>query len=126
MPREGLHLRITGADELERSLLTIGVRMSDLDFRAIADEGVRLAARFAPRRSGRLARSIKASASQSKAVIRAGSAAAPYAGPINYGWQSRRIPPAHFMQKADLVLRRTVPPRLERQIQRIIRRQGMS
>lgn len=100
--------------------------MSDIDFTVIANEGMRLAARFAPRRSGRLRASIKANKAKSKAVIRAGSARVPYAGAINYGWRARNIDPSNFMQRADEVLRRTVPKTLERQMKRMIRRQGLS
>lgn len=117
------YLRVTGAGEVQRDLARLGLRLSDLDFTKIANEGMRLAAAFAPRRSGRLAASIKASKTKSRATIRAGSARVPYAGAINYGWRSRNIGPAYFMQRADLVLRRRVPRELQRQIRRLIRQQ---
>lgn len=120
------YLRLTGAGEVERDLAKLGIRMSDLDFTRIANEGMRLAATFAPRRSGKLAESIKASKSKSRATIKAGSRRVPYAGPINYGWPTRSIRAANFMQRADAVLRRRVPAELERQIRAAIARQGMS
>lgn len=121
---DGLYLRVNGAGEVERDLAKLGVRLADLDFTRIANEGMRLAASFAPRKSGKLAQSIKANKSKSRATIRAGSSRVPYAGAINYGWRKRGIEPAHFMQRADLVLRRTVPAELENQIRTIIARQG--
>lgn len=126
MASDGAYLLIEGADEVERALNRLGLKFSDLDFRVIADDGMRLAARFAPHRTGRLQASIKASTSVSKAVIRAGGARVPYAGVINYGWARHGIGPVHFMQRADAVLRRTVPIELRRQTDRLIRRQGMS
>lgn len=120
------YIRVQGVHEVQRNLARLGLRVSDLDFRAIANEGMRLAARFAPARSGALRASIKASSSNSKAVVRAGGGALKYAGVINYGWGRRNIKPAHFLQRADAVLRRTAPADLQRQLNRIIRTQGMS
>lgn len=45
-----------------------------------------------PRRSGRLAGSIRRSkGSTTKAVVRAGRKSVPYAGPIHFGWPNRRV-----------------------------------
>jgi hypothetical protein len=123
---EFLRVRTEGADEVERSLARIGVRLSDLDFTKIASEGMRLAAEFAPKVSGALRASIKGSKSKSRATIKAGSARVPYAAPINYGWAKRNIAPSNFLKRADLELRRTVPDQLAQQIARIIRQQGLS
>lgn len=119
-------MRITGAAEVEAKLARLGLNLQDIDFTAIANEGMRLAASFAPKKSGKLAGSIKANKAKNKAVIRAGTSRVPYAGAINYGWRKRNIEPALFMQQADLVLRRTVPDDLQRQLRRIIARQGLS
>ncbi len=123
-----MYLRVTGDAQTEERLARLSVRVSDLDFTQIANEGMRLAARFAPRRSGRLRASIRANKSKSKAVVRAGGARARvrYAGAINYGWRARNIRASNFMQRADAVLRVTVPRTLDRQIRQIIRRQGLS
>lgn len=123
---DGMYLRITGDAEVNARLARLGVRVRDLDFTQIANEGMRLAARFAPRRSGRLKASIKANKAKSRAVIRAGNARVKYAGAINYGWRARNIRAANFMERADARLRVTVPRTLDRQIKRIIRRQGLS
>jgi len=120
------YLKITGLEAVERDLANIGVKLSDLDFAGIASEGMRLAAGFAPKRSGKLAASIKASKAKSRATIRAGGTRIPYAAAINYGWRKRNIEPAEFMQRADEVLRRRVPAQLEAQLRRIIAGQGMA
>lgn len=119
-------IRISGLEEVERDLARIGVKLADLDFTSIANEGMRLAASFAPKRSGKLAASIKASKAKSRATIRAGGARVPYAAAINYGWRKRNIEPAEFMQRADQVLRQRVPAELEAQMRRIIAGEGMA
>jgi hypothetical protein len=116
VPVSGLTFRYEGQAAVDRNLRRTGVKVSDLDFKAIAAEGMRLAASFAPERTGKLKRSLRASKSKNKATIRAGGAKAIYAGPINYGWKRRNIPASRFMQRADEVLQRTVPAELERQI----------
>lgn len=42
-------------------------------------------------RPGKLARTVRAGATQKAGVIRAGRKAVPYAGVINYGWPARHI-----------------------------------
>lgn len=54
-----------------------------------------------PRRSGRLARSIGAQASQTSAFVKAGTPSrVPYAGPIHFGWPQRNIRPQPFLYEA--------------------------
>ena len=53
---------------------------------------------LAPRgKTGRLASSVRAGATQKAGVIRAGRKTVPYAGVINYGWPARRIKPRLFV-----------------------------
>lgn len=47
-------------------------------------------------RTGRLAGSVRAGATQKAGVIRAGSKAVRYAGVVNYGWPARGIRPRLF------------------------------
>jgi hypothetical protein len=49
------------------------------------------AAGRAPRRTGTLASSGRASRAARKAIVRFGSARVPYAGPIHWGWPRRHI-----------------------------------
>ncbi|ATU21117.1 hypothetical protein BcFMB_01420 [Bifidobacterium choerinum] len=51
----------------------------------------------APVRTGKLKRSIRVGATRRAGVIRAGSKAVPYAGPINYGWPAHHIRPRLFV-----------------------------
>lgn len=95
--------RVEGLNAVVRDLKALGVEVEDLKdaFAAIADRGREAAAAAAPRRTGRLAADIRGNRAKSKAVVTAGRASVPYAGPINYGWPKRRIEPTHFMQRAD-------------------------
>lgn len=58
------------------------------------------AAARAPKRSGKLARSIRPGATQSAGTVRAGSKAIPYAAPIHFGWPSHNIAPQPFLYQA--------------------------
>lgn len=53
-----------------------------------------------PRRTGRLAGSIRSSGQARSGVVRAGSAGVPYANPIHFGWSKHNIHPNPFMYDA--------------------------
>lgn len=44
-----------------------------------------------PRRSGKLANSLRTGATQRAGIVRAGKKTVPYANPIHWGWKSRNI-----------------------------------
>lgn len=119
--------KVEGLNKLVRDLQTLGVEIDDLkdSFSKLADKGAKVAASFAPRRSGKLAASVRGNRAKNKAVVSAGKARVPYAGPINYGWRKRNIEPSHFMQKADEVLRPEALQLLEQEINRKIRERGL-
>ncbi|WP_134739997.1 hypothetical protein [Nocardioides sp. 503] len=123
-----LGFRVDGLNQVVRGLLEIGVEVEDLKgaFSSIADMGARTAARFAPKRSGRLAGDVRGNRARSKAVVTAGRAALPYAGPINYGWAKHNIEPSMFMQRADNAVRPFALRRLEAEINIQIRRRGLN
>lgn len=62
----------------------------------------------APKRSGRLARSVRASATKRVGTVKAGAAgkAKLYAGVIHFGWARRRIRANPFLDRA---INRTIP-----------------
>ena len=54
-----------------------------------------------PRRSGDLQATIReAKASATRATVRAGKKAVPYAGPIHFGWRAHNIAPQPFLTDA--------------------------
>jgi len=89
----GPALQVDGARQLRASLRRAGLSVQDLKdaHRAVAETVKAEAAPRAPRRTGRLAASVRASGTQSAAIVRAGKKAVPYAGPIHWGWPARNI-----------------------------------
>jgi uncharacterized protein YcsI (UPF0317 family) len=101
MPAE-IGIRIEGLDALVRSMRKAGVDISELKeahIRAAAIVADR-AAELAPRRSGRLAGSVRPAKQAKRARIQAGSAKVPYANPIHWGWPSRNIASQPFLSDA--------------------------
>lgn len=120
--------RVTGLAALQRDLLALGVEVSDLKdvMGNLAQEGARLAASFAPRRTGTLADSVKGNRARNAAIVKAGSVRkAPYAGAINYGWRRRHIKPSLFMQRADDAMRPRAVTDLEHALNHLIRSKGL-
>lgn len=98
-------VEVAGATELARAFRRAGDREVPKAIRrahkATAEQVVPFAESEAPRRTGRLAASIGARATQKVGRVKAGSAVrVPYAGPIHYGWPRRNIAPNPFLQRA--------------------------
>ncbi len=123
----GTGVRVTGLPAVLRGLQALGLEVDDLKdaMSRVAAEGAELAARYAPRRSGRLAGDVRGNRAKGKAVVIAGRASVRYAGPINYGWPRRNIAPALFMQRADAELQPRTLQLLETEINRQIAKKGM-
>lgn len=120
-------LRIEGLRETVARLQSMGADVADLKkvFGDIANEGARLAASFAPHRTGKLAASIKGNRAKNYASVKAGGARVPYAAVQNYGWERRDIVASRFMQRADAVLRPRVGGMLQTAIDRLIAEKGL-
>jgi hypothetical protein len=121
-------VRIDGLNRVVRDLPGLGLDISDLKdaFSDIAAEGARLASSFAPKRTGTLAASVRGNRAKNKAVVAAGKARVPWAGPINYGWRARGIAPSRFMQKADEAMQPRALAELENAIEKKIREKGLN
>jgi len=93
MPGRGPHLEVEGMRTLRRTLKQAGLGLQDLkDAHAeVAQAVVRAAGPRAPRRTGRLAASTRGAGQAGAAVVRAGRASLPYAGPVHWGWPRRHI-----------------------------------
>lgn len=96
------YIQLKGAKELARGLKQAGADLKDLKAvnRQAAQIVVPEAKSLAPSRSGRLAASVRAGATQKAGVVRVGSKRVPYAGPINYGWPKHNIKPTWFANRA--------------------------
>jgi hypothetical protein len=121
-------VKVEGLNQTVRALQKAGVEIADLKsvFSGIAAEGASLASSFAPVRTGRLRASVRGNKAKNKAVIAAGKARVPYAGPVNYGWPRRGIKPALFMQRADRTLQPRAVDMLEAGLDEVIRKAGLA
>lgn len=100
MAKEGM--TVEGAARLRQSLRKAGADAADLktaNARA-ASIVAQAAAASAPRRTGRLAATVRGNKAVGKAIVRGGSARVPYAGPIHWGWPARHIAAQPFMSEA--------------------------
>lgn len=120
--------KVQGLNQVVRALQQTGVEVDDLKdaFSKIAAVGAQRAAAHAPKKSGRLAGDIRGNRAKSKAVVAAGRASVPYAGPINYGWPSRGIKASEFMQAADQDMQPIAIQMLENEINKVIREKGLN
>lgn len=120
-------MAVDGLNALVRDLQKLGVEVDDLKdvFQPIAQMAAKSAASFAPVQTGNLRDTIRGNRAKNKAVVTAGRARVPYAGPINYGWAARNIQPALFLQKADEVMGPKAVEMLEEGIDKLIDRLGL-
>jgi hypothetical protein len=95
-------ITVEGAKQLQRALRQVEGGMADLKVaHAEAAKIVeRQAEAIAPRRSGRLAASVRSSGQARQGIVRAGKAAVPYAGVIHFGWAARNIAPQPYLYDA--------------------------
>lgn len=92
-------MRVEGARTLRATLKAAGIGVQDLKdaHKVVADQVLRDARPVAPRRTGRLAASMRSSGTQAAAIVRAGGARVPYANPIHWGWEKRNIAPNRWL-----------------------------
>lgn len=95
-------VQVEGARELRKALKAVEGGLDDLKdtHTRIAAVVVPPARSGAPRRTGRLAGSIRGSGTKTTATIRAGGARLPYGGPIHWGWPARHIKGQPFLTDA--------------------------
>lgn len=119
--------RVEGLSSVVKALKGLGLDVEDLRaaFARIAQEGTATAQGLAPKRTGRLAGSVRGNRAQSKAVVTAGRSSIRYAGPINYGWPARGIAASGFMQRTDQALRPRALTLLEDEVNHRIRARGL-
>lgn len=101
-PAGGSQIKVEGGARLRRTLRAAGSDLQDLAAAHSATAQLVAAAgrARAPKVSGRLAGTIRPSGTKTKAVVRAGFARVPYAGPIHWGWPSRNISAQPFLSDA--------------------------
>lgn len=97
-----LTVKLVGGRQLTAALLRAGDDLADLRQAnaAIARTIAERAQTMAPRRTGRLAASVRAGVDVSAAVVTAGGPATRYAGVVHWGWPRHHIRPNPFASKA--------------------------
>lgn len=96
-------VQIEGGRRLRTTLKKAGADMSEMKSTHKDIAGIIIGAATPPSRSGRLASSMRAGATQSAAIARAGgnsAKAVKYANPIHWGWFKRHIKPNPFLSLA--------------------------
>lgn len=95
-------VKVEGLNTLRRTMREAGVSLQDLkDAHAdVARTVVHAAIPRTPHRTGALAATLRGTGQQGAAVVRAGRASVPYAGPIHWGWPSRHIAAQPFLWDA--------------------------
>ena len=95
-------IQVEGAAELRRAMKHMERDLKDLTkiHKAAAAPVMERSKDLVPRVSGALGRTIRLSATRTRASILAGRSGVPYAGPIHYGWRRRNIEPHPFLTDA--------------------------
>lgn len=95
-------VQVEGAKELRRALKHMGADLSDMTKanKAAAQPVYERSRDIVPHVSGALGRTIRVSATRTRASILAGRNGVPYAGPIHFGWRRRNIEPQPFLTDA--------------------------
>lgn len=105
------------SDEMDRNGAKAELRVMNLHAAEVVKQK---ADSLVPRRSGQLAKTVRASGTQKSARVRAGYQRVPYAGPIHFGWPARGIYPQPFLYDALDSRRLQVVEVYERGIDRLI------
>lgn len=98
--------------ELRKELKTINRKSVDPVYRRALTE--------VPKRTGRLASTIRILGSQRAGQVAAGRKSVPYAGPIHWGWPKHNIAPNPFLERALDQSRNSVKAIWQTELQRVV------
>lgn len=117
-------VRVVGLNRLLRTLRRAGEDISELKeaHTAAARIVAAYAQAHAPRRSGKLAGTVRPMRVASRARIAAGTRAIPYANPIHWGWAARGITAQPWISHAGQVTESQWEPAYVRDVQRALDR----
>lgn len=93
-------IRVEGARNFRRTLRRAGDDLGDLRVLHAQVAGVVSRSARPPRRTGKLAGTVRPAGTATAAIVRAGFASVPYAGPIHWGWPLRNITAQPFLSDA--------------------------
>lgn len=115
---EGLNKLVRDLKKLDADLAASMKRVN----RELAGDVADTARATVPRRTGRLAGSLRAGATQRSGVVRAGGAGVPYAGVVHFGWAKRKIRPRPFLYDALDARRDDVQRRWAAEVDRLVKK----
>ena len=118
---------VEGQKELRKALKQVESGISDLKgVHGQAAEVVAVQARsLVPKRTGLLESTIRAAGQAAGGVVRSGTAAVRYAGPIHFGWAEHGIEPSPFLYDALDMRATEVLDLYEKQVNDLIRLHGL-
>jgi hypothetical protein len=92
-------ITVEGGRQLRKALADLDPKLDDLKdaHQRVANIVAQAAKGRVPRRSGRLAGTIRGNRAKSRAQVKAGGARVRYAGVIEWGWPKRNIPAQHYL-----------------------------
>lgn len=100
----GMRVEVEGVNSLARTLRKVGDEGARDFLLAANKEAAKsvetAAAPLIPRRTGRLADSLRSTGNAKGGVVMLGKARVPYAGPVHFGWFKRRIKPGLWLFEA--------------------------
>ena len=122
-----VRVRVTGIKQLALKMRKAGADLTQMNtiMHTLGEIVVHAAVPLTPYRTGRLAGTVRAGAGRTKAVIRAGGAATPYAGVIHYGWPARNIEPQPYLTDARGRTRPTVLAEFDRAVSQLIKQNNL-
>ncbi len=115
-------IEVRGARRLRATMKRAGIDLDELKtaHRDAADVVVK--ATRAPNVTGRLQSTVRPGATKTMAIVRAGYASVPYAGPIHWGWPRRGIRAQPFLSDAATSSESTWIQAYENEIEDIVNR----
>jgi plasmid stabilization system protein ParE len=115
-------IRVVGGRRLRSTLRSAEGDLEDLKAANAAAAAIvaAYATATAPRRTGRLAGTIRGNRAAGRARVSAGYASVPYAGPIHWGWPARNIPAQPWISRAAQTTEPRWLPAYQRDIERVL------
>jgi len=104
MARDAMRIEVKGLKQIQREVRSVDRDLAK-EMRAAGKSAAQIIADQgeieAPKRTGRLAASVKSVAQTNSAAVKAGTAArVPYAEPVHFGWPARGIKANPFLYRA--------------------------
>lgn len=117
----------SNAEEIAAALQRGSRELRDLRpaMRELKERGEGYVKRRVPRRTGRLARSVRGVSRGTSLRIQVGGRGVPYAAVQEYGWKAHNIKPKRYVRRAYAQLARIAPGVIERHIAQQLRRVGV-